>query len=152
MPSCRRLLLSACLSGAMVLLVACSSAPSRLAERGDEVAAVARQMLGSPYRDGGESPRGFDCSGLVYYSHKQLGLDVPRSSAAQYGAARPVALGALQPGDLIFFRPAGKISHVGIYAGQGRFIHAPSAGKAVSFARLDNPYWRRIRAGAGRLY
>jgi cell wall-associated NlpC family hydrolase len=109
------------------------------------------RMLGRPYRYGGESPReGFDCSGLVYFSHRQLGIEVPRTSSAQRRRSRAVPLQALRPGDLVFFNLTGaKAGHVGIYVGDGRFIHAPSSGKRVSTSSLDNPYWRRHLAGAG---
>ena len=117
------------------------------------VVETARQMLGRPYRAGGDGPRGFDCSGLVRYSYGRAGIALPRTSAAQYSAARPVARGALQPGDLLFFDINGqRASHVGIYVGDGRFVHAPSTGKRVSVESLDNPYWRRRIIGAGHYF
>ncbi len=112
---------------------------------------IARKMLGSPYHYGGSTPRGFDCSGLVSYAHRQAGIQVPRSSAEQYREAREVSLHDLQPGDLLFFRlQPPKVSHVGIYDRNGRFIHAPSSGKKVSYAFLATPYWREHLIGAGR--
>lgn len=113
----------------------------------------ALDMLGTPYRYGGSSPRGFDCSGLVYYSHRQAGIPVPRTALEQRRQARPVSRQTLQPGDLVFFRLEGsKVNHVGIYAGDGRFVHAPSSGKSVSMASLDNPYWRQHWIGSGNYY
>jgi len=108
--------------------------------------------MGTPYRYGGSDPReGFDCSGLVQYTHRQAGIAVPRTARAQYNASRPVSRRQLRPGDLVFFRIDGRrISHVGIYLGDGRFIHAPSSGQKVTTARLDDPYWRRHYSGAGR--
>ena len=141
---------------AVVLLGGCSGASVR--QQGDGEAmrerllAVAMDQLGSPYRYGGRSPReGFDCSGLVQYTHRQAGIDVPRTARDQYKASRPVSRRQLRPGDLVFFRIDGRrISHVGIYLGDGRFIHAPSSGRKVTTARLDAPYWRRHYSGAGR--
>lgn len=118
-----------------------------------DVIRAAKRMLGKPYRYGGESPdRGFDCSGLVQYSHDKAGISVPRSSRAQLAASRPIALSNLKPGDLLFFRIGGKPSHVGIYLGGGEFIHAPSSGKRVSKAHLDNPYWKKRLIRAGNYY
>ena len=109
-------------------------------------------MVGTPYRYGGAGPQGFDCSGLVYYSYRKAGIAVPRGTGEQYRQSRRVKLSRLQPGDLIFFRISrDRLSHVGIYAGSGRFIHAPSSGKRVAYASLDNPYWEARVIGAGRL-
>jgi murein DD-endopeptidase len=152
---------------ACAALTACASAPSarspsaaapaggtRLAEpaplqlRG---LAIAHDMVGAPYRYGGSSPRGFDCSGLVYYSYREAGLQVPRTTGEQYRQSERISLASLQRGDLLFFRISrAKISHVGIYAGDGRFIHAPSGGKQVSYASLNDPYWKSRVIGAGR--
>jgi cell wall-associated NlpC family hydrolase len=108
-------------------------------------------MVGTPYRYGGASPRGFDCSGLVYYSYRKAGIEVPRTTGDQYHQSDRVTLAGLQPGDLIFFRLSQrKPSHVGIYAGSGRFIHAPSGVKQVSYASLRDPYWDSRVIGAGR--
>ena len=112
---------------------------------------VAVSELGTPYRYGGSTPRGFDCSGLVYYAYYQTGIRVPRSTTAQYRHARPVALMNLQPGDLVFFRTAHRsVSHVGIYAGNSRFIHAPSRRRVVSYDSLNDPYWKKRLMAAGR--
>lgn len=116
---------------------------------------TARQLLGIPYRYGGSTPKsGFDCSGLVYYSYRQAGLNIPRTSKQQYRQARPVSRRHLQPGDLIFFRSkyGGFVSHVGIYLGKDEFIHAPSSGKKVSINRLDTPYWKKHFYSAGRIH
>ncbi len=112
---------------------------------------IARGMIGTPYRYGGTDPRGFDCSGLVYYSFRKANIDVPRTTTDQYRHSSPVKMSSLRPGDLIFFRISrNKLSHVGIYAGNDRFVHAPSGGKRVSYASLDNPYWESRVIGAGR--
>ena len=112
---------------------------------------IARSMLGVPYRYGGASPSGFDCSGLVSYAYRSIGISVPRTSGQQFRQATRVATNNLQPGDLLFFRLSPpKISHVAIYDRDGRFIHAPSSGKTVSYASLDNLYWRKHLVAAGR--
>jgi cell wall-associated NlpC family hydrolase len=122
---------------------------------GADVARAAMAQLGAPYRYGGAEPaRGFDCSGLVHYVHAQQGLAVPRTAASQFAAARRVEPNDLEPGDLVFYRlvpRSQEVTHVGIYVGQGRFVHAPQSGRRVGEERLDDPYWRERFAGAGRL-
>lgn len=115
------------------------------------VVAAAAGVVGAPYRYGGNTPRGFDCSGLVHYAHRRAGIPVPRTTQAQVRRARPVSIAQLRAGDLLFFELDGrKVSHVGIYAGEGRFIHAPSTGKKVSYASLGSPFWSSRLRGAGR--
>lgn len=107
-----------------------------------EVIRSAGQLIGTPYRYGGNNPGGFDCSGLVQYTHRMAGVDVPRTTAAQLAQARVPERRTLLPGDLLFFEiDWQKSRHVGIYEGDGTFIHAPSSGKRVSRASLRNPYW-----------
>jgi murein DD-endopeptidase len=122
-------------------------------------AVIARQALaqvGTAYRYGGADPaRGFDCSGLVSYVHSREGIGVPRTAAAQFAAARKVDPESLRAGDLVFFHlvPGNReVTHVGIYTGQRRFVHAPQSGRNVGEASLDEPYYRERFAGAGRLY
>lgn len=142
------------LAGLAAGLWGCAGAPAqdtRLERERQEVVFTAQAMLGRPYRYGGSSPaRGFDCSGLVYYAYRKAGIELPRSTGAQLAKLRPVRPEALRPGDVLFFRIGGKPSHVGIYIGGGEFIHAPSSGKRVSRARLEDPYWRArlVRAGS----
>lgn len=119
---------------------------------GEQIAAQAVAMSGKPYRYGGSSPSGFDCSGLVHFAHRSAGVSVPRTAQLQFRQARRVSPTELQPGDLVFFRIAGKVSHVGLYTGDGRFVHAPSSGKRVEVTTLDHPYWRRQLVAAGRLH
>lgn len=95
--------------------------------------AIARRQLGTPYAWGGASPSGFDCSGLVAYVYGRLGIEVPHNAAAQFRVGRPVPVGKLEPGDLVFFHGLG---HVGIAVGDGRYIHAPQSGRRVEFASL----------------
>ena len=139
----------------VLALGACSSAPYRAptgaagstrptAELSDQAADHALKMVGKPYRYGGASPAGFDCSGLVMYSYRQAGLTLPHNTDKQRTAARPIKVAELRRGDLLFFNQEGKkYGHVGIYIGDGRFVHAPSSGKSVRTDRLNTPYWRR---------
>jgi len=140
----------------MLLLVACSSAP-RVAEEpgagGLTIARTAARAVGVPYHFGGADLQGFDCSGLAVYAYESAGVEIPRTAAAQQRAARPVSSNALSPGDLVFFRIRSRhVNHVGIYAGSGRFIHAPRSGEAVSYGNLRDPYYHKHFAGAGRLW
>ena len=120
---------------------------------GQKIANLAKSLLGTPYKYGGASPRGFDCSGLVYYTHGQFGIRTPRTSSQQYKYAKNIKLNELSSGDLIFFTLNNKsVSHVGIYIGKGKFVHAPKSGKQVAVNHLNDNYWRpRIVAG-GRFY
>ena len=96
---------------------------------------IANHLTGIPYRWGGASPRsGFDCSGLVQYVYGRLGIRLPHYAASQYSHGHRVARGALRAGDLVFFSGLG---HVGIYAGGGKFIHAPRRGTTVRWSRLS---------------
>jgi cell wall-associated NlpC family hydrolase len=120
---------------------------------GRAVLEVAQSRIGAPYRYGGSGPNAFDCSGLVTYAHRQIGIAVPRTAAQQFTAATPVERKQLRPGDLVFFRLDSRgVSHVGIYAGENRFVHAPQSGGNVRMASLDEDHFRRSFAGAGRLY
>jgi cell wall-associated NlpC family hydrolase len=133
-----------------------SSPPPVPAPQGDpgaEIVAIASQLIGSPYRFGGSGPREFDCSGLVVFVHNQLGIYVPRTAAEQAAAAAPVNAFTLAPGDLVFFTESGpEITHVGIYAGQGKFVHAPKTGRPVGYGSLFDDYYLHNFAGAGRFY
>lgn len=135
---------------AVSLVAACASTPPAAPAidagpaAGERAARAAVQMVGRAYRTGGASPaRGFDCSGLVQFSYARAGVRVPRSTEEQLEASRPVSRSSLRPGDLLFFDQDGRSdSHVGIYLGGGRFVHAPSSGKRVRVDRLDSPYWQ----------
>ena len=121
----------------------------QVSERRLQVVRVASQQIGIPYRYGGSSRGGFDCSGLVQYTHRKIGIEVPRTTHSQWKQARTPVRDYLMPGDLLFFRMGTlKGRHVGIYEGNGLFIHAPSSGKRVSRSSLDNPFWQRRLLGA----
>lgn len=116
---------------------------------------TARRFIGTPYQWGGASAReGFDCSGLTMTVYRLNGLELPRTAHAQYRAGTAVAKETLQTGDLVFFRTGkyGRISHVGIYSGGDRFIHAPGRGKTIRTASLKNAYFKTRFAGACRYF
>ncbi len=151
MPYC-----SACLLGLLAFfLVGCASQPVADIPTADDsavtrvqVVAAAKRLLGVPYRYGGTSLSGMDCSGLAQYAYHQAGIRLPRTTTDQFEAGIPLA--RARPGDLLFFkiRP-NRVSHVGIYVGDGKMIHASSGSRKVRTARLDNPYWsRRFVTGA----
>jgi cell wall-associated NlpC family hydrolase len=105
-----------------------------------------------PYRYGGGSPDGFDCSGLVRYSYERGGVELPHSSRAQYATTQRIPLDQLEPGDLLFFTFRGRnVSHVGIYVGDNEFVHAAKTTRRVERVRFDHPYWKRQIQLAGRV-
>lgn len=138
---------------AVLTLAGCSSVPRYSAPDviGERAARYALEMKGKPYRYGGNTPHGFDCSGLVQYSYARAGAQVPRTTGALWKASHRVSTRQLRTGDLLFFNQNGKrSSHVAIYLGNDRFVHAPATGKNVSLAHLNDPYWRRHFQGARR--
>ena len=113
---------------------------------------LAKTLLGIPYRWAGTNPaQGFDCSGLVYYVYNQLQVRVPRMQRDLFHRAQQIQKNQLQPGDLLFFDTFARLSHVGIYIGEGRFIHAPRRGLAVSIESMDSSYYRKRYVGARRV-
>lgn len=122
--------------------------------RRNELVLIALSQVGVPYRWGGYSPlTGFDCSGLVVYVYQQaLQLKLPRTTFAQARGGQPIDPHALRPADLVFFNTLGPaFSHVGIYIGNARFVHAPTSGSSVQIDRLRLPYWTARFDGGRRL-
>jgi cell wall-associated NlpC family hydrolase len=113
----------------------------------------ARQYIGVNYKWGQSNENGFDCSGYVKYVYGHFGYLLPHSSYAQYNASRRLTENKARPGDLVFFVTRGeRISHVGIYLGDHRFIHAPSTGKQIRIESLDTGFFRKTLAGFGSIF
>ncbi len=116
------------------------------------MAGTALSLRGSPYRNGGTDPTGFDCSGFVSYVFGQHGYTVPRSVGELFRAGQEVAADAIQPGDLVFFDTTGHgASHVGIVVGGDQFVHAPSTNGVVRIDRVSGTYWAARFVGARRV-
>lgn len=130
------------------------SAASPHAMQANDVLIRAISLVGTPYVWGGNTPEsGFDCSGLVNYVFRDmLDLRLPRTSRELSALSAPaVDATGLATGDLVFFASGGQVSHVGIYVGDGRFVHAPRTGGVVRLERLDGRYWQQRYAGARRV-
>jgi len=111
---------------------------------GEKATHTALSMVGRPYKYRGDTPSGFDCSGLVRYSYLTAGLDVPHGTKTLRSVSRLVGAGSMQKGDVLFFdERGGSYSHVGIYIGGNQFVHAPSSGKKVRRNSLSDPYWKK---------
>ncbi len=156
----------------LLLLAGCSSAPepaspppaeieawdgsggaSAMRNRGEALAKFALTLQGTRYRYGGATREGFDCSGLVFYAHRHLGLEVPRTSSDQAEEAEEIKPRKLRRGDLVFFKiDSRKVNHVGIYIGKHRFVHAPGAGKPVTVNSLDDEFYAETFSSAGRFW
>lgn len=109
----------------------------------DTLLKKAKTFIGTPYRFGGNTPSGFDCSGFMQYVFKNVGVSLPRNSRDMATVGNHVRRDALQIGDMVFFAHNGTtISHVGMYVGEDRFIHAPSSGKSVEITNLNSNYWK----------
>ena len=161
-----------CLTPFLLLLAACSSTPeprphpappdrawdgqggaSGMRNRGETIADFALRLRGTPYRYGGATLDGFDCSGLVFYAHRQLGVVVPRTSSDQAEQAESIKPRKLRRGDLVFFKVSSrKVNHVGIYIGDHQFVHAPGAGKPVTINSLDDEFYADAFFSAGRFW
>ena len=114
--------------------------------------AYSYQFLGTKYKYGGTTTAGFDCSGYVRHIYKQFGINLPRTSSDMFGQGQSVAKANLKVGDLVFFKTtSAKIGHVGIYIGNGNFVHS-STGKGVIVTKLNDPYyWGARYVGAKRV-
>ncbi|MRX73564.1 NlpC/P60 family protein [Bacillus lacus] len=144
------LILSVFIAGA--LLAAASSAKATVSW-GQEVTSVGMLYVGTPFKWGGKTPKGFDASGYTSFIYREsaANLHIPASSKAQYKLGRSVTKDALKEGDLVFFNTNGKdISFVGIYLGSNSFI-ASTSSKGVSVQKLNHPYWKKHYAGAKRI-
>jgi len=117
---------------------------------GEQAAVIAVRQIGVPYRYGGSTTQGFDCSGLVQYAYAKAGKQIPRTTAQQWQQLQPIRKDHLQVGDLLFFDINGKIAHVGLYLGSRRFVHAPATGSEVSIAELDSGFYRQAFVRGGR--
>jgi murein DD-endopeptidase len=147
----------------VALLTGCATAPRHPAEQetpqpvpesgqtlGEKIVDLAMLQLGRPYQFGGNGPETFDCSGLVRFAYGAVGIETPRTTLQQYHSAAPVSFADIAPGDLLFFRiDSSKVSHVAIYSGDGRFVHAPQTGRSVETRALDE-YYRSRLVSAGR--
>jgi cell wall-associated NlpC family hydrolase len=150
-----------CLPLILLLAAGCAGTPATSGptsagqasdRQADRAVEVALSMLGKPYRYGGSTPKGFDCSGLVNYSFGQAGIRVSRETRTLRQQATLVRASGLRRGDLVFFdQEDKKYSHVGIYLGDGRFVHAPSSGGKVRTDSLEADYWRRHFVEARRI-
>jgi cell wall-associated NlpC family hydrolase len=145
---CNYLFLSA------LILFGCASPPPKSSARSQEALIEALATAGVPYRRGGDSrASGFDCSGLVAHVYREaFGIELPHNALAQSRMGRHVTQAGLEPGDLVFYNTERRpYSHVGIYLGDNRFIHAPRPGAAVRIEDMRAAYWVRRYDGARRL-
>lgn len=145
---------------ALAVMAGCSSTPDfpeRTTVRASNDTAAkaidyAKEMLGKPYKYAGDTPEGFDCSGLVKYSYGRAGIAMPRDTQSQRRMSMLVSVHGMREGDLLFFDQEGKkTSHVGMYLGKGRFIHAPSSGGKVRTDSVNAEFWKKHFVEARRV-
>ena len=145
---------------ALAVMAGCSSTPDfpeRTTVRASNDTAAkaidyAKEMLGKPYKYAGDTPEGFDCSGLVKYSYGRAGIAMPRDTQSQRRMSMLVSVHGMREGDLLFFDQEGKkTSHVGLYLGKGRFIHAPSSGGKVRTDSVNAEFWKKHFVEARRV-
>lgn len=124
--------------------------PVRTHSVGENAAAIAYQQVGVPYRYGGANAQGFDCSGLVHYAYGRAGKRIARTTGGLWSSTASVQRAELQVGDVLFFDIDGKMSHVGLYLGEQRFVHAPSTGRTVTVEKLSSPFYAQAFVRGGR--
>lgn len=140
---------------AIVMLAVIANEPTASAAAkptGTAIVKEGKKYLGVPYRYGGTTPRGFDCSGFTSYTFRQKNVYIPRTAAEQFKRGKAVSKKNLKAGDLVFFKTTSKksVTHVGIYIGGNKFIH--SASRGVSITPINDPYyWKSRYAGARRV-
>lgn len=138
----------------LIVMTGCSHAPEpdSAPSLSNRAADQALAMVGKPYRYGGNTPKGFDCSGLVQYSYGRVGVTLPHGTRNLQRVSRPIPRNKLQRGDLVFFTQEGKkSSHVALYLGGNRFVHSPSSGKNVYVSGFNDAYWQRHFTEARRI-
>jgi len=137
----------------IVGMLAMGAGAAHAEEKATKLHDVVSDLYGVPYKTAGKTKKGFDCSGFTHYVFEELGVELPASSAAQYKVGTAVDKKDLQPGDLVFFQTNGRsISHVGIYIGDGTFVHSES-GRGVVNTKLNDPYyWSKRYVGAKRIH
>lgn len=119
---------------------------------GENIANYAMGLIGKPYSFGSTGPNSFDCSGFVYYVFKKFGINLPRTSQSQAYVGTRVSRNELQPGDLIFSNTYSSLSHVGVYIGDGKFVHAANSGTGVTISGVNDSYYGSRYAWATRPY
>lgn len=120
--------------------------------KGQKIADFAKSLVGKPYRYGSTGPNSFDCSGFVVYVYKNFGINLPRTSQAQAYVGERVSRNNLQPGDLVFSNTYSSLSHVGIYIGNGKFVHAANSDTGVAISSLNEGYYNSRYAWSTRVY
>jgi cell wall-associated NlpC family hydrolase len=151
----RLVLLCACAVALCFSATAALAAPEAApvpAPAGEQVVDLAEQYVGAPYRWGGASPAGFDCSGFVMWVYGQFGVSLPHNEAGQLASGPNVSADDLQPGDVLVFANTYRagLSHVGIYVGDGQFVHAADERHGVTISNLWDGYWAQRLVGATR--
>ncbi|UOE76122.1 C40 family peptidase [Parageobacillus thermoglucosidasius] len=147
----RRQLVLALLLGGSVFAAGARAEQAEASVNYDHIVPAAKQYIGVPYRWGGTTAKGFDCSGFIRHVYQSIGIDTPRTATDMYRMGKRVDKSALRVGDLVFFNTSGKgVSHAGIYIGNNRFIHSSSS-KGVTISSLNDSYWKKTYIGAKRV-
>lgn len=128
-----------------------SQEPEQHQDAGKQAVKVAEEFIGTPYRSGGTTTNGVDCSGLTFTVFRRIGVRLPRSSDEQARAGNHIDRDDLRPGDLVFFGKGSNVTHVGIYNEDGEFIHASTRAHSVRYDNIDTKYFRSRYIGARRV-